>query len=670
MFGYKRGFWRAVGRAAILWAGLGLCLCTASAADASGVPGIVVGRAKLTPCFPEYAGYCGTLVRPIDPSGRVYGTIKIGFALFRHTDQAKKQLGTIIAQEGGPGFSTTGSRDGYVRLLTPLRDRRDILLIDKRGTGTSGAIDCPALQKGGGLGALRDCGRQLGDTAWVYSSKFAADDVAAVLETLGTGPVDYYGDSYATFFGQVFATRYPKLLKTLVLDSAYPTVGEDAYFQTEIRNGPTAFALVCARSQICHQIPGSEKERFKTLLNALRSSPVSGRAPGAYGEMLKVTADAGALFTIVANAGNSYTAYRDIDAAGRAWLGSSDALPLLRLVAEAVDGEAVGGSYRQYSTGLQFAVQCADYKQLFDMRDSQNARHGQYEASIATTQSNHPNIYAPFTLAEGLSAVENPEVLNQCEAWPRAPGWATPGVPVPHKTAFPKVPTLVLSGELDTVTSPDEGRETAALFPNATFVLVPNAVHETAIGNAGYNVPSYGGDLAQCVGPMVVRFIRSGGATPNEFCLSGIRPVRPVPAFATAWNDVFAAHAEAGNSADAMRLRFASAVAETVGDALSRYSIDVDNEGPGLRGGKLKIVSAANGYTIKLINLQWTADLIVSGEIDWDQLTGKIVANVNATATGHSGTLKISWNDKQSDAQAIITGNIDRETVAASRIAP
>ncbi|HWA31068.1 MAG TPA: alpha/beta hydrolase, partial [Rhizomicrobium sp.] len=243
-----------------------LAFCAAlSSADARTIK---VGTLTLTPCIAEYDGYCGGIVRPLDPAHRVPGTITIGFEFYPHTDMSKPPLGTIMAQEGGPGYSTTGSRDGYVRLFTPLRDRRDIVLIDKRGTGRSGVIDCPALQKGRGLDAVRACGRQLGKAAWLYTSNIAADDVAAVLAALHTGPVDYYGDSYGTFFGQVFAVRHPDLLRTMVLDSAYPTIGQDVFFQTEIQNGPAAFAIACERSPSCDH--AKARTRFVTLLNALR----------------------------------------------------------------------------------------------------------------------------------------------------------------------------------------------------------------------------------------------------------------------------------------------------------------------------------------------------------------------------------------------------------------
>jgi pimeloyl-ACP methyl ester carboxylesterase len=652
-------------------AALWFCFAAALPAAASGSGEIKVGSLELTKCVARYDGYCGSIVRFLDPDGRIPGKITIGFEFYPRSGAGRERRGVIIAQEGGPGYSTTDSRDGYVRLLTPLRDRgRDILLIDKRGTGRSGAIDCHHVQKGGGLDAVRACGRKLGDTSWLYSSTFAADDVAAVLAALDIGKVDYYGDSYGTFFGEVLAARHPDLLRTVVLDSAYPVTGDGPYFQSEIENGPVAFAIACARTPACSALGGDAQERFRALVESLREKPVSGRAPGAWGDMKNVTADPGALFTIVANAGNNFTAYRDIDAAGRAWLENQDPLPLLRLVAEATDGEDSAGPPSAFSTGLELAVECADYTQLYDMRDSENDRHMEFKASLATTESNDPHIYAPFQLDEAVHAPANPEGLNLCQAWPDAPHWARPGRPVARDSKFPAVPVLVLSGELDTVTSPKEGRWTAALFPNATFLEVPNTVHETAIGNGGVHVPPFGGDLARCTGPVVLSFVESGGLAPDTSCFAHIRPVRAVSAFAADWESVAPAVAQKGNEAGPQQLTLASAVAETVGDAVARYGVLLGNTDRGLRGGTFVLSHTPTGYTFNLRAMKWTDDLAVSGTIDWNQITGHIVAKVSLSATGHAGHVRMVWDDRQTDAEVSIDGKIDGQTVTASRIAP
>ena len=79
----------------------------------------------------------------------------------------------------------------------------------------------------------------------------SADDLSAVISALQVGPVDLYGDSYGTFFAQVFLGRHPGQLRSVVLDSAYPTSGEDAWYETQSPAMTSSFAKVCARTPSC-----------------------------------------------------------------------------------------------------------------------------------------------------------------------------------------------------------------------------------------------------------------------------------------------------------------------------------------------------------------------------------------------------------------------------------
>jgi hypothetical protein len=125
---------------------------------------ITVGSLTLKHCNPDYGGYCGSVRRALDPTGSVKGAINVGFEYYPRFDQSRAALGTFLPQEGGPGYSSTGTRDAYLNILGPLRERRDVLIIDKRGTGTSGAIDCPGIQTGdpNDPAALKACADQLG----------------------------------------------------------------------------------------------------------------------------------------------------------------------------------------------------------------------------------------------------------------------------------------------------------------------------------------------------------------------------------------------------------------------------------------------------------------------------------------------------------------------------
>lgn len=632
---------------------------------------ITVGSLVLTKCVKRYVGYCGSIEVPLDRHGDTPGTLTVGFEFYPHTETMKPSAGVILAQEGGPGYSSTGSRDGYVRLFAPLRTTRDILLIDKRGTGRSSAIDCPDLQRAyqPSQADIAACANQLGQDAWFHRSADAADDVADVMAALRFRQADFYGDSYGTWFGQVLAVTHPKLLRTIVLDSAYPVLGDHP--NSEVNHGQEAMDIVCRRSMPCRRLGSSATTRFAALLDALRANPITGMAPGANGRQREVTADPAGLFLVIAAAGDAPTTWRDLDAAGRAWMDDRDSLPLLRLVAESRDAYSGGGSYKEYSAGLAAAVACAEYPTNFDLGASLAVRTKQYRNYLAWLRANRPHAFAPFAIEDAIDSQMDVEQYDACLTWPKPAASVPVARPIPPGSVFPNIPVLVLSGELDTVTSPSEGKATADLFPDATYIVTNNLVHESAISDGGFYVSPNGQDLSQCIGPIVRHFIETGGNTGSIDCVQDIRPIRTVPAFATTFAATMPARARAGNATGPVGLELASAATETVGDAIARYYVNAYGSGAGLRGGTFAFSATATGYAFVLDDAKWTNDLPVSGTIDWNQLTGDIVAKVTlGAASGHTGAITIRWNDRQTEAIASLSGSIDGARLSATRIAP
>src|SRR5690242_3764609 len=140
---------------------------------------------------------CGSLAVPLDRTGATPGRLRIFFERYPRRERRRRSLGTMLAIEGGPGFSTTDSRDFYLQLLGPLRARRDLLLVDLRGTGRSGALDCPTFHRDVRRYVARAgrCAAELGPRRDFYDTHAAVDDVAAVLDALHVRKVDLYGDS-------------------------------------------------------------------------------------------------------------------------------------------------------------------------------------------------------------------------------------------------------------------------------------------------------------------------------------------------------------------------------------------------------------------------------------------------------------------------------------------
>lgn len=668
---HRRIWWVATALTAITAGPADAQTTTPPAAPDAPAATLTAGSLTLSECQPDFGGYCGQIIRPLDPAGTLPGELTIGFEWYPHGDAGEPSEGTILVQEGGPGYSSTGTREGYLRLFDGLRDRRDVLIVDKRGTGLSSPINCEPLQQAGDFvpETLAACAEQLGPAAWFYGSAAAADDVAAVLDALQIDRVDYYGDSYGSWFGQVFAQRHPDRLRTLVLDSAYPTLGLSPWYETEWSTGRDGFALVCLRSPSCRDLGGRSLDRIGRLVQALREAPDKAEAKDGDGNAVAVTVDAPTLFLLMNNAGGAPTFYRDLDAAARAYLDARDPAPLHRLLAEAIAWNTPGGDPAAFSTGLYVAVVCSDYPRLFEPGVSRAERQRQILNAAARQAEADPDIYAPFTLAEAETSPLNWEKPDLCLDWPPPPKGVTAAGAVDPKVDFPLVPTLVLSGDLDSTTSPEEGFQAARLFPNVTFLLLRNLTHITAMTDQAIFVPPVGGDATGCVAPIVQNFVLSGGDAGDTSCTQKIRPIRTVPGFAAQAAQVAPARAAPGNAATEADLRLAAAAAETAGDVLARYFVNSSGTGVGLRGGGFSFEAFDAGYVFTLDQVRWAEDLAVSGTLRWNQDTGAVTAELTLDGAG-TGTVELAWNDRETNAVARITGAIGGRMVAAERIAP
>ncbi len=630
---------------------------------------ISVGSLTLKYCNSDYDGYCGQLKRPLDPTGAIKGTITIGFEYYPRFDQSTPARGTLLPQEGGPGYSTTGTRDAYLNIFGALREHRDVLMIDRRGTGTSGAIDCREIQTGDPSDAagLEACADQLGAKAYLYGTHLAVDDIAAVLDALQIEQVDFYGDSYGTFVGQTFAAWHPQRLRSLILDSAYPVRPSDIWFPTDWTTGRDGLDLVCDRSPSCRALRGTATNRIERLLRELRNKPISGTAPDADGIPLQVTVDVSMLFLLLTNLGNSPVTYRDLDAAARAWFDNHDKLPLLRLAAEydtPFVTDAVDFSYGQYQ-----AVICQEYPLHYDLDDSPAKRRKQYAVGIENARQNRPDLFAPFSIDEALASNANFTPLATCLDWPKPLPAYPQGDPLPAQPRFPNVPTLVLSGDLDTVTSPQDATQAAAQFPNVTHLIIPNLTHVTSYFYSDVGYLPDGGDTTHCVQRILRRFIAQL-APGNTSCIPNVRPIRTVPKFASAVSQLDPVQAVSGNQAGTRDLKLAAAALETVGDVFSRFLVTF-GIGGGLRGGEFTYTLQPFGYEFELKRVQWTDDLQVSGRMRWHLDTGKVVADVRLRQDNKQvGTLAIEWNDVQKNAIATLSGTIGTKTLKARRIAP
>jgi pimeloyl-ACP methyl ester carboxylesterase len=624
-----------------------------------------VGSLTLHRCSGGQA-YCGSIERALDPTGQVAGDSRIGFEFYPHTDGSQSPLEPIVATEGGPGYATSGSAGGYLALFAPLRDRRDMLFVDNRGTGKSQALNCPLLESEPNPrpSGISTCGKQLGDRAYLYGSGLAADDLAAVLDALDIPIINLYGDSYGTWFSQTFAGRHPERLRSMVLDSAYPVRGQSPWYPEIGPAARFAFDAACQRSPTCSGLSGNSMHRIGLLLASLRANPFRGYAHDGDGILRYTRANATTLAYLMVSNSTTSVVYRELDPAARAYLEDGNAAPLLRLLAEnqvAGQSGAPATPYTEYSQATFVSVSCSDYPQIYDMTLGLPKRKAQRDQAIANEQQQHPNVYAPFTIAEFDAMPLDTSVFDLCLDWPPpvvAP--IPPGQPVPPHAQFTKAPVLVLSGDLDSLTPAMQGKRAARLFENGRQIIVPNSFHVTADG-----------DEDNCASVIAVQFVRD--LDPGDTsCTNHIAEVHLVPKFVATAAEVAPATATAGNQGTDADLRVSAAAAYTAGDTLARWWVNLTGLGVGLQGGRFQYNSPSNLTYYTLNKLKWVEDLEVSGKMKWDyNYPGEVVAHLTISGPAtEPGDLTITWNSRVPLAQAVIAGKIGGRTVAATMYAP
>lgn len=479
---------------ALLAAGLGTASPASAGLDPAAAPAAVgaggtvrVGSLDLRPCGIVKGALCGRLAQPWDSSGGVRGKVSVGFAFLPASDHSQPALGTYVPHEGGPGYSTTGSGSSYAAMYGPLLARHNMLLVDQRGTGLTAPINCPSLEflTGAYAPAAAICARKLGSHADLYGSASSADDLAGVISALGLGPVDLYGDSYGTFFVQVFAGRHSDQLRSVVLDSAYPTTGETAWYPTQTAAMTTSFVKVCARTPACAALGGpSTPELLAQVLDQVRRKPYEGTGYDAEGVRHHVVVDGKALVSVAFGATYGPGWYRELGGALRSALRGNRAA-LIRLVAEA-DYPTYGSDPVAYSEGLDAATSCHDYPQLYDMTAPPAQRKVEYAAAVRAEKRTNPDLFAPFTIDEYLNSFW--EEQDWCLSWPVARRPTRQDLPRRRRGATPTYPSWCCpasstrSRHPPRVTSWSGSSRTRSTSPSPTASTSRPTVTRTAAG--------------------------------------------------------------------------------------------------------------------------------------------------------------------------------------------
>jgi pimeloyl-ACP methyl ester carboxylesterase len=589
---------------------------------------------------------CGHVDVPLDRGDPGAGTVPIAFELYPHREPGPAE-GAILGIAGGPGASSTAGRGYFHFFFDPALDRRDLLLVDDRGRGRSGTIDCPDYQHGTGplLDVVAACADQLGARADDYSTAEIAHDIEAVRAALGYDQVDFYAGSYTGIDAGAYATRFGRHLRSLVLDAPWGPPLADPFGRAAdgVRADVRRVGLICERSILCGRTRREAIDALKRLTRRVQREPVRGTGRDPRGDAHDVTVDATYLFVHIVDSlpfsGRPFMQGEIL--AAEAALRRGDAIPLLRLAAEG-DGPIPGdvGDPAEYSLGAYSATFCVDQPWPWSADAPLAARQAQWSRAVAAA-ADAP--FAPFRAEDIMFSVFGG--ADFCLPWPKT--GTRP--PVEPGARFPKVPSLGLGGDLDTL-SVDAARGTTELFPGSRFVAVQGAGH-TALA------------WSDCARGLAVEFIRTLRVGDTRWASKSPFNYPGVTAFPRNARESASAKPRPGNRAD---LRVAHVAADAALDVLKRAWFPDTQSGPGLRGGTWH-GEFADTWTLTLDGVRWTEDVAVSGTLHWTFDTGRLGRGPPGRRTrppGRHAPTPRRLAQLRRVATIAITGTLDGERVA------
>jgi pimeloyl-ACP methyl ester carboxylesterase len=361
---------------------------------------------------------------------------------------------------GGPGQAATEAYPLMQDSFAAVHRDRDIVLVDQRGTGSSNALRCPSADSDDALADLTEaqivartaaCRTQLEQRAELteYTTARAVDDLEQVRAALGHERINLYGISYGTRVAQEYLRRHPAQTRSVVLDGVVPPdepLGRD--MAADAQRAVELIAQRCAGDAACHEAFPSFSGDLAALRDRLVGSPaavalvhpISGtEVRGSYGEqafgqtvrLLSYAPETAALLPLLV--------HRALDPGDVATL-AAGAL----LVADPLEAGL--------AAGMSNSVVCSEDLPFFTAA----------EADAASRTS-----YLGATSARLLRAA--------CDAWPRGQA------PAEARTLVSStVPVLLLSGEADPVTPPENGERVATALPNSRHLVAVGQGHGVA----------------------------------------------------------------------------------------------------------------------------------------------------------------------------------------------
>jgi pimeloyl-ACP methyl ester carboxylesterase len=410
-------------------------------------------RISAGPGTSSMAARCGTMMRPLDPTGTVPGEIELRIAVVPALNLTPEP-DPLVPIAGGPGQGSVQFYTSYYWAFEEVRRDRDILLIDQRGTGESATMDCEfdddVIEGEYSIELTIEyterCLEELPYDPRFFTTSVAVTDIEAVREALAYPSLNLYGVSYGTRVAQHFARRYPDSTRTIIIDGVVPpqlSLGPE--IATESQRAVDNVLARCAEDEACNSKFPDLAANFNRVVAELRETPEKISVPhpstGLPEEIQFGVGELAAAIRLLAYHPNSVAL-----------------MPLL--IHEAGQGNYVplGSQFMMtmiamidaMSLGMHNSVVCAEDVPFYD------------KSSI-----DYDGLAASYMGAYQVDALE-----AICSVWPAGP--IDDEFKVPLAT---DLPVLLLSGDADPITPPRYAELAAVDLQNAAHLVGKNQGH-------------------------------------------------------------------------------------------------------------------------------------------------------------------------------------------------
>ena len=255
------------------------------AADSPAGDGLPLEDCRISagPGFPGIEARCADFERPLDPADPDGETITVFVAIVSALS-LEPQRDPFVPIAGGPGQATSEFYAAYANAFESIRQERDIVLVDQRGTGRSTRLDCEMDEEvvegqvsieESAEGARR-CLESLPADPRFFTTSVAVEDLEAVRAALAYPQFNVYGISYGTRVAQHYLRRFPDSTRTVILDGVVPPqVALGPAIALEAQRALDAIFARCERNPGCNERFPEVGLTFARLTEALIEQPVS-----------------------------------------------------------------------------------------------------------------------------------------------------------------------------------------------------------------------------------------------------------------------------------------------------------------------------------------------------------------------------------------------------------